>query len=68
MQEMKAQISDIHRILTGNGHPENGLVFKVALHGKHVNFMEKFGGWILAGAVGLPFTVLSGVLIFKLNH
>lgn len=26
---MDKQIGDIHRILTGNGHPENGLVFRL---------------------------------------
>lgn len=68
MDEMKKQIADIHKMLTGNGDPKAGLVFKVAIVEQHVKFMNTFGGWILAGAVGVPFAVLSAVIIFKLTN
>lgn len=67
MEEMKKQIGDIHKMLTGNGDPKAGLVFKVAVVEQHVTFMNTFGGWILAGAVGVPFAVLTGFIIFKLQ-
>jgi len=67
MDEMKQQISDIHRILTGNGDPKKGLVFKMAMVEDHVGFMKKFGWLILTAAVGLPFTILTGVILSRLH-
>lgn len=31
MEEMKQQIKDMHKILTGNDKPEEGIVFRVAM-------------------------------------
>lgn len=52
MEEMKKQIADIHRIITGNGHPEEGLVFKVAQHARFISFWEKFGWVVVIATVG----------------
>lgn len=68
MEEMKKQIDDIHKILTGNGSPKDGLVFKVAIVEQHVQFFNKFGWLILTGAVSIPFTILGGFVMFKINH
>lgn len=62
------KIDDIHIILTGNGHPEAGLVFKVAQNTKFVNFWERFWGLILTASIGVPFTILTGIVVFKLTH
>lgn len=66
--DIRKKIRDIHEILTGNGKPESGLVFKVAIVTNHVNFMNRFGWLILTGAVGVPFTVLTIYLTAKLGH
>lgn len=68
MDEMKRQIADIHKILTGNGQPESGLVFKVAQHGRFIGFWEKFGWVILTALAGVPPTVMAGIILFKVNH
>jgi hypothetical protein len=68
MEGTRKQVSDIHKMLTGNGDPVAGLVFKVAIVEQHVKFMNTFGGWILAGAVGVPFAVLTGFILFKLQQ
>lgn len=52
MDEMKKQINDIHKILTGNGNPESGLVFKVAQNTRFVKFWEKFGWIVIIASVG----------------
>lgn len=53
------KLDKIYEIITGNGSPEDGLVFKVAQHGRFVQFWEKFWGWILSAAIGVPFAVLA---------
>ncbi len=41
LAEAREKLDQILVILTGNGHPEDGLVFKVAQQGKFVSFWEK---------------------------
>lgn len=41
MIEMKKQVADIHKILTGNGTPEKGLVFVVAKHREYFSALTK---------------------------
>lgn len=53
MEEMKKQIADIHRIITGNGHPEDGLLFKVAQHNRFIVFWEKLGWVVVVAVVGI---------------
>lgn len=67
MDEMKRQIADIHRILTGNGEPKKGLVFKMAVVEDHVRFMKRFGWLILTVSIGLPFTVLTHIILSRLH-
>lgn len=59
MEETRKQVKSMYHIITGNGNPKNGLVFKLAIVEEHVTFMKKFGALILAGAIGLPFSVLA---------
>lgn len=57
-------VRNIRLVLTGNGHPETGVVFKVAQHASFVGFWQKFGWLILAGFAGVPCTVVAGLTIF----
>ena len=57
------QVGDIHLILSGNGHPEEGLVFKVAKVTEFMEFWQKFGWLILAGFAGVPCTVIAGIVL-----
>lgn len=59
MEPTRKQIADMHYVLTGNGDPKKGLVFKVAVVEEHVSFMKRFGALILTGAVGVPFAVFA---------
>jgi hypothetical protein len=65
MSGTRKQIADIHKVVLGNGHPEEGLVFKVAIVEQHVKFMNKFGWLILTGAVGIPFGLITIVMYQK---
>lgn len=40
MSEALKKINAMHTILTGNGYPENGLVFKVAQHKKVIDVID----------------------------
>lgn len=57
------QVNDIHTILTGNGHPEDGLIYKVRLTTDFMHFWQKFGWIILAGFAGVPCTVVAGIIL-----
>lgn len=57
-------VKDIHLILTGNGHPENGLVYKSHRNTEFRLFWEKFGWIILAGFAGVPCTVVAGIVLW----
>lgn len=46
-------VKDIQHILTGNGSPENGLVYKNQKNTDFRLFWEKFG-WLVFGAVATP--------------
>jgi len=67
MEETREQIARMYHIITGNGDPREGLVFKVAVVEEHVTFMKRFGALILAGAVGVPFTVFAFWLKSHIN-
>lgn len=64
MGQTRSQIADMHKIITGNGKPKEGLVFKVAKVEEHVDFVRAVWWKVLAGAIGVPFTVLAGFLIY----
>lgn len=64
METTRKQVSDMYHIITGNGNPKQGLVFKVAKVEEHVDLVHQVWWKILAGAVGVPFTVLGGFILF----
>lgn len=68
VDETRDQIAKIYHVITGNGDPKEGLVYKVSRVEEHVSFMQEFGWKILAGAIGVPFAVLSGFIIFILTQ
>ena len=62
-QKLLKQIDDIHLILSGNGHPEEGLIYKTQQNTEFRLFWERFGWLILAGFAGVPCTVLAGIFL-----
>lgn len=64
MEVTRKQVADMYHIITGNGDPKKGLVFKVAKVEEHVDLVHQVWWKILCGAVGVPFTVLAGFLLY----
>jgi hypothetical protein len=56
-------VDDIHKILMGNGTPENGLVYKSQRNTDFRIFWERFGWLILAAFAGVPCTVVAGIVL-----
>ena len=56
-------IDDIHHILTGNGNPEEGLVYMTRKNTDFRLFWERFGWLVLAAFAGVPCTVVAGIVL-----
>ena len=67
LNEMRTQLKEIHHVLTGNGTPEKGLHYKVALNTNFRNFWQKFGWLVVGGMVSVPFAVFTGVIVWQLR-
>lgn len=67
LERMSKKIDEIHAIILGNGHPENGLVFKVAHHTSFIRFWEKFGWAVIVAGLTVPPGVVT-VVILNLAH
>lgn len=55
-QELKdavQSLKEIKLILTGNGHPEDGLVYKNQKNTEFRNFWEKIGWAVIVAVVGI---------------
>lgn len=57
------RVDDIHLILTGNGHPEEGLLYKNQKNTEFRMFWMKFGWMILGGVAGIPCTVIATIFL-----
>ena len=68
LPEMKESIDDIHQILTGNGKPQEGLVFKVAKNTDHRRFMEKWGWLVVMLLTSAPFSIFVGIMVWKAHN
>ena len=68
LPEMKESIDDIHQILTGNGKPQEGLVFKVAKNTDHRHFMSKWGWLVVSLITAAPFTVFIWIVVGMLRN
>jgi len=57
-------VKDIKIILTGNGHPENGLVYKSQKNTDFRLFWEKFG-WLILAAIATPSCAVVVMSLFN---
>ena len=62
-QEIKVANKKFENTLTGNGHPQDGLIYKVELNTNFRSFWERFGWLILAGFAGVPCTIVAGIAL-----
>lgn len=62
-EDAMEEINIHEKILNGNGHPENGLVYKAERNTEFRLFWQKFGWLILAGFSGIPCTVIAAIVI-----
>ena len=62
--ETKKTNQKLEETLNGNGHPENGLIYKNHKNTEFRLFWERFGWLILAGFAGVPCTVVAGIVLY----
>ena len=62
--ELNREIAKITVTLNGNGHPENGLIYKAERNTEFRLFFQRFGWIILAGFAGVPCTVVAGLVLY----
>jgi len=65
VNDTRMKIDKIYLILTGNGHPEEGLVFKVAQNTRFVKFWEKFGWAFVVAMLGVPPLLTASIILNK---
>lgn len=58
------KISKIETALYGNGHPENGMVWKVTENTKFIEEVKKHWGWMVRIALGGALSAI-GLLILQ---